>query len=128
MKFFCYYYFLLFLLFRGIFAKIIIRKLEKFVSKTTNQFDIKLVESLKGPVKFFPLVIGFFIASNYLDFEGKSLLFIENVNRSLMTIIIFGLSIRLLSLFHFLLKKLKIFYLKIFCIGFYGPLKLLLLF
>lgn len=105
--FFAIIIFLLFLLFRGIFAKIIIRKLEKFVSKTTNQFDIKLVESLKGPVKFFPLVIGFFIASNYLDFEGKSLSFIENVNRSLMTIIIFWFIHQIVEPISFLIKKIE---------------------
>ena len=66
----------MFLLFRGIFAKIIIRKLEKFVSKTTNQFDIKLVESLKGPVNFFPLVIGFFIAiKEIVEKNGASFAF-----------------------------------------------------
>ena len=53
--------FFLFLLLRGLFAKFIIKRLEKYVSKTTNRFDNSLVESLKGPTKFFPIVIGFFI-------------------------------------------------------------------
>ena len=37
--FFAIIIFLLFLLFRGLFSKIIIARLENFVSKTSNQFD-----------------------------------------------------------------------------------------
>ena len=36
--------FFLFLLLRGLFAKFIIKRLEKYVSKTTNRFDNSLVE------------------------------------------------------------------------------------
>ena len=59
--------FFLFLLLRGLFTKFIIKRLEKYVSKTTNRFDNSLVESLKGPTKFFPIVIGFFIATSYVS-------------------------------------------------------------
>ena len=87
--FFAIVIFLLFLLFRNLFAKLVISRLEKFVSKSSNKFDNKLVESLEGPVKFLPLVVGFFIASNYLQLEGKLIFFIDSVNRSLITILIF---------------------------------------
>ena len=112
--FFAIIIFLLFLLFRGLFSKIIISRLENFVSKTSNKFDGKLVDALEGPVKFFPLVIGFFIATSYLNFEGKSSFFIENLNRSLITVLIFGLYIKLLNQFLFWLKKLKMSCLKIY--------------
>ena len=90
--FFAILIFLLFLLFRNLFAKLVISRLEKFVSKSSNKFDNKLVESLEGPVKFLPLVVGFFIASNYLQLEGKLIFFIDSVNRSLITILIFWFS------------------------------------
>jgi len=81
--------FFAFLLLRGLFAKFIIKRLEKYVSKTTNSFDNSLVESLKGPTKFFPIVIGFFIATSYVSFGDSTENFIDNANRTLITILIF---------------------------------------
>ena len=99
--------FLIFLVFRGLFAKIIITRLEKFVSKSTNKFDNKLVEALEGPVKFLPLVVGFFIASNYLQVEGKLISFIESLNRSLITILIFWFIHQIIEPISFLIKKIE---------------------
>ena len=81
--------FLVFLLLRGLFSKFVIKRLEKYVSKTTNRFDNSLVESLKGPTKFFPIVIGFFIATSYVSFGESTESFIDNANRTLITILIF---------------------------------------
>jgi len=81
--------FFAFLLLRGLFAKFIIKRLEKYVSKTTNRFDNSLVESLKGPTKFFPIVIGFFIATSYVSLGDSTENFIDNANRTLITILIF---------------------------------------
>ena len=81
--------FFLFLFLRGLFAKFIIKRLEKYVSKTSNKFDNTLVESLKGPTKFFPIVIGFFIATSYVSLGDSTESFIDNANRTLITILIF---------------------------------------
>ena len=81
--------FLIFLFLRGLFSKFVIKRLEKFVSKTSNRFDNSLVESLKGPTKFFPIVIGFFIATSYVSFGEGTESFIDNANRTLITILIF---------------------------------------
>ena len=71
---------------RGIFSKFVIKRLEKYVSKTTNKFDNSLVFSMEGPAKFFPIVLGFFISTSYLSVEHGG---IELINRSLITILIF---------------------------------------
>ena len=81
--------FFLFLFLRGLFSKFVIKRLEKYVSKTTNRFDNSLVESLKGPTKFFPIVIGFFIATSYVSLGESTESFIDNANRTLITILIF---------------------------------------
>ncbi len=83
--------FLIFLLFRGLIGKIIIRRLEKIAKKTSNKLDDTFVEAMKGPAQFFPIVIGFFIASNYLEFSSESQQFVDNLNRSLITVLIFWL-------------------------------------
>ena len=83
--------FLVFLLFRGLIGKIIIRRLEKIAKKTSNKFDDTFVKAMEGPARFFPIVIGFFIASYYLEFSPESQGFIDTLNRTLITILIFWL-------------------------------------
>ncbi len=78
--------FIFFLFLRGVFSKFVIKRLEKYVSKTTNKFDNSLVFSMEGPAKFFPIVLGFFISTSYLSVEHGG---IELINRSLITILIF---------------------------------------
>ena len=78
--------FIFFLFLRGIFSKFVIKRLEKYVSKTTNKFDNSLVFSMEGPAKFFRIVLGFFISTSYLSVEHGG---IELINRSLITILIF---------------------------------------
>ncbi len=78
--------FIFFLFLRGVFSKFVIKRLEKYVSKTTNKFDNSLVFSMEGPAKFFPIVLGFFVSTSYLSVEHSS---IELINRSLITILIF---------------------------------------
>ena len=83
--------FLIFLLFRGLISKIIINRLKKIAKKTTNKLDDTFVSAMEGPARFFPIVIGFFIASYYLEFSLETQSFIDNLNRSLITILIFWL-------------------------------------
>jgi len=78
--------FIFFLFLRGVFSKFVVKRLEKYVSKTTNKFDNSLVFSMEGPAKFFPIVLGFFVSTSYLTGEHDS---IELINRSLITILIF---------------------------------------
>ncbi len=81
--------FLFFLFLRGIFSKFVIKRLENYVSKSTNKFDNSLVFSMEGPAKFFPVVLGFFVATSYLTIETQAAEFLETLNRSLITILIF---------------------------------------
>ena len=81
--------FLFFLFLRGIFSKFVIKRLENYVSKSTNNFDNSLVFSMEGPAKFFPIVLGFFVSTSYLTIETQAAEFLETVNRSLITILIF---------------------------------------
>ncbi len=83
--------FLIFLLFRGLISKVIINRLKKIAKRTSNKLDDTFVHAMEGPARFLPIVIGFFIASYYLDFSQESQSFIDNVNKSLITILIFWL-------------------------------------
>jgi len=81
--------FLLFLLFRGLISKFIIKKLEVIAKKTTNKLDDTFVKAMEGPARFLPIVIGFFIASYYMDFSDEHIGFVDSLNKTLITILIF---------------------------------------
>ena len=100
---------MLFFYLRGLFAKFIIKRLEKYVSKTTNRFDNSLVESLKGPTKFFPIVIGFFIATSYVSLGDSTENFIDNANRTLITILIFWSIHQIIGPLSVLIKSIEDF-------------------
>ena len=61
--------FLVFLIFRGIISKLIIKRLEVLAKKTSNKLDDSFVFAMEGPARFLPVVIGFFIASYYMSFS-----------------------------------------------------------
>ena len=81
--------------------------MKNYVSKTSNKFDDALVDASEGPVKFFPIVLGIFMATSYMDFEGKMSIFIDNVNRSLITILIFWLIHQIVEPITFLIKRVE---------------------
>ena len=99
--------FFFFLFLRGILSKLILKKIEVYVSQPTNKFDNKLVKAITGPAKFFPVVIGFFLASSIFDFKGDAGIFIENINKSLVTVLIFWLIHQLIEPISFLIKKIE---------------------
>ena len=81
--------FLIFLIFRGIISKVIIKRLENIAKRTTNKFDDSFVSAMEGPARFLPIVIGFFIASYYMSFSEESREIVDTINRTLITIFIF---------------------------------------
>ena len=81
--------FLIFLIFRGIISKVIIKRLESIAKKTSNKLDDTFVNAMEGPARFLPIVIGFFIASYYMSFSEDSRAVIDTINRTLITIFIF---------------------------------------
>ena len=83
--------FFIFLVFRGLISKLIIKKLEIISKRTTNKLDDTFVNAMVGPARFLPIVLGFFIASYYMSFGEEGKLAIDTINRTLITIFIFWL-------------------------------------
>ena len=81
--------FFIFLVFRGIISKVIIKRLEGIAKKTSNKLDDSFVYAMEGPARFLPIVIGFFIASYYISFSQDSREIVDTINRTLITIFIF---------------------------------------
>ena len=81
--------FLIFLIFRGIISKVIIKRLESIAKRTTNKLDDTFVKAMEGPARFLPIVLGFFIASYYMSFSDDGRAIVDTINRTLITIFIF---------------------------------------
>jgi len=83
--------FFIFLIFRGIISKVIIKRLEAIAKRTTNKLDDTFVHAMEGPARFLPIVFGFFIASYYMSFGEEARAAVDTINRTLITILIFWL-------------------------------------
>jgi len=83
--------FFIFLIFRGIISKVIIKRLEAIAKRTTNKLDDTFVRAMEGPARFLPIVLGFFIASYYMSFGEDARAIVDTINRTLITILIFWL-------------------------------------
>ena len=53
--------FFIFLVFRGIISKVIIKRLQAIAKRTTNKLDDTFVHAMEGPARFLPIVLGFLL-------------------------------------------------------------------
>ena len=81
--------FFIFLIFRGIISKVIIKRLRAIAKRTSNKLDDAFVNAMEGPARFLPIVLGFFIASYYMSFGEDGRAVVDTINRTLITILIF---------------------------------------
>ena len=98
---------LVFYVLRSFFARFIIGRLYKIAKKTKTEIDNTVIEVIEGPLKFLPVVIGFFIATSYIELKPELLSFIEKVNRTLITVFIFWMLHQLVVPFSFVIKKFE---------------------
>ena len=98
--------FFVFLVFRGLISKLIIKKLELISKRTTNKLDDTFVKSMVGPARFLPIVLGVFFASYYMTFSDDMRSFVDNVNRTLITILIFWIIHQIIEPISYILSGL----------------------
>ncbi len=98
--------FLIFLIFRGIISKIIIKRLDIIAKKTSNKLDDTFVHAMEGPARFVPIVLGFFIASYYMSFSEDTRAVVDTINRTLITIFIFWIMHQIVEPISYILSGL----------------------
>ncbi|MEM6812583.1 MAG: mechanosensitive ion channel family protein [Pseudomonadota bacterium] len=81
--------FTLFLLIRGLFGKFFVHYLSKITQKTSSTLDDKIIEALIPPIKFIPIILGIFFATQYLNFSDEINEIIMKIERSLIAFTIF---------------------------------------
>lgn len=99
--------FFIFLIFRGIMSKVVIKRLKNIAKRTTNKLDDSFVAAMEGPARFLPIVIGFFIASYYMSFSEDSRAIVDTINRTLITILIFWVMHQVIEPISYILSGLN---------------------
>ncbi|CCQ75009.1 putative MscS mechanosensitive ion channel [Magnetospira sp. QH-2] len=78
-----------FLIVRRLFTRVVIRSIQRAVSRTRTTLDDLAVTALEKPIRFVPLVLGAFFAVDYLDLPGTLDEIGTNLVRSLIAFTIF---------------------------------------
>ncbi|MEM7679975.1 MAG: mechanosensitive ion channel family protein [Pseudomonadota bacterium] len=78
-----------FLIFRGLFSKYVLYRLRKYAGLSTNKLDDKIVDALIPPIKFVPIILGIFFATEYITIGKEVGSFFDNLVRSLIAFAIF---------------------------------------
>jgi MscS family membrane protein len=99
--------FFIFLIFRGIISKVVIKRLKNIAKRTTNKLDDSFVAAMEGPARFLPIVIVFFIASYYMSFSEDSRAIVDTINRTLITILIFWIMHQVIEPISYILSGLN---------------------
>lgn len=78
-----------FLIIRGIFSRYVVDKLHKLTEKTDSKIDDKIIEAIKAPVKFIPIILGTYFALSYAGFDEKMGIGFSRLIQSLIAFTIF---------------------------------------
>ncbi|VAX06214.1 Potassium efflux system KefA protein / Small-conductance mechanosensitive channel [hydrothermal vent metagenome] len=89
--------FFFFLVIRRLFSRFIINRLKALALKTENDFDDLVVDALEHPLRFIPIVIGVFLATEVLILNESLQQGAYSLNRSLVTFNIFWIFFKLVG-------------------------------
>lgn len=81
--------FLFFLLIRSLFTRYVLGALSRLGRRTETDLDDSLLESLREPLRFVPVLMGIFFATRLLDLDADAETFVYNINRSLVAFTLF---------------------------------------
>ena len=83
------------LLLRGVFTRVVVRRLARWTERTESRLDDEAVAALEPPLRFLPLVIGLFLAKAILPFAGLAERIADDLLRSLAVFVLFWALYRL---------------------------------
>jgi len=102
--------FVVFLVLRGLMAKFVIGTLRLKANRTKTLLDDELLNALEGPIRLLPVVLGAFLALDYLPLGTSHQDLADNFVKMLITISLFwGLHRAVTPLSHLLSKLEQIF-------------------
>ncbi|MBT4687341.1 MAG: mechanosensitive ion channel family protein [Rhodospirillaceae bacterium] len=97
--------FLLFLLLRGVFTRMVLGTLGGITRRTKNEFDDELIAALDQPLRFVFVIIGLYAATQVVSFPERVDEFLGHLVRSFIAFAIFWTLYRCVSPLSFLIDK-----------------------
>lgn len=79
---------LVFIVLRGLFTKFIVGTLKRMASRTESKIDDAIFSALEGPVRFIPLILGAFLALDYLSLPSA---YEEKAGLLIRTLVVFDI-------------------------------------
>ena len=89
--------FIILVLIRGLFTRIVISRLKRWAARTENTLDDAALAALEPPLRFVPIVMGAYFVKQILPFEGASETVATDFVRSLVAFVIFWVFYRLVE-------------------------------
>ena len=85
-------------------TKIILKNLRLLTAKTKNDTDDKFIDILEPPMKFSILILGFFLAEEWLEFSRFQAI-TANIEKTLITFVLFWILYRAIDQFSYIFTK-----------------------
>ena len=98
---------IVFLLIRRLFTRFVLSWIKRVISKTSSPLDDAAIAALENPVRFLPVVLGVFFATQHLQLEGVFAEIADNMVRSLIAFTIFWGFLELLRPLSRLMSRLE---------------------
>lgn len=92
-------------IFRGLFSRFVVRQLTRLTGRTATHFDDQIIAALEAPLRFVPILIGFFFATQALGATDSFAAFLANLNRSLVIFTLFWALYRVVTPAAWLLNR-----------------------
>lgn len=99
--------FFIFLVFRQLVSRFLIHRVEALAKRTDNKIDDTLAKALGPPLRFVPVVMGVFFATEYLALFGTAQDVATSLNRSLIVFNLFWGFHRMIEPLSFLLNRVE---------------------
>jgi len=95
------------LLVRNLFVKLFIGWFRRMAKKTATHIDDEALTVLERPMAFIPVLVGLYLAVDYLDLSGGLELFADRLVRSLIVLVIFWAFRNLVTPLSTILRQLE---------------------
>ena len=95
-----------FLMVRKIFAKTVIVSLKRFTDSTATELDGQFLDALKEPLKFIPVILGFFFFTQWFTLSAGVSAFFLTVVKTLMAFVFFWAAYNVLTPLSIMLEKI----------------------
>ncbi len=99
--------FLVFVIFKPTIKKLFLKKISIFARFSDKKVKDSFLHSIEKPIGFFVICLGFFSASNVLNSPEKVNIFLNNLNLSLFTILIFWLISKIIEPLSHKIKNIR---------------------